>query len=124
MFSRIITALARTLRDEEMTVAQLAAIAFVDQAGTVRVSELAEALGLSPSAASRLADGLVERGLLLRAEDPDDRRARRLRLAAAGRAFSDRASRDRVALLYETVIRRVPVSAANAILGVVSRIID
>jgi DNA-binding MarR family transcriptional regulator len=124
MFSRIITSMARALRDEEMTVAQLAAIAFIDQVGTARVSELAEALSLSPSAASRLGDVLVERGLLSRTEDPDDRRAKRLRLAAAGKAFADRTSRDRVGLLYETVIRKVPASAANAVLAVISRVID
>jgi DNA-binding MarR family transcriptional regulator len=123
MFNRIMTNLARTLRDEEMSVAQLAAIALVDQAGTVRVTELADSLSLSPSAASRLIDGLVERRLLSRSEDPDDRRARRVTLAPAGKAFADRASRDRVALIYDTIIRKVPASAVNVVLTVAKSIV-
>jgi DNA-binding MarR family transcriptional regulator len=102
MFTRIITGLARTLRDEEFTVAQIAALHLVDQEGTLRVSALAEALGLSASAGSRLVDGLVQRGLLTRAEDPQDRRARVISLSDDGRRFIERASIERVAVVEES----------------------
>ena len=101
MFTRIITGLARTLRDEEFTVAQIAALHLVDQEGTLRVNALAEALGLSASAGSRLVDGLVQRGLMTRAEDPQDRRARVIALSTAGRRFIERASVERVAVIEE-----------------------
>ena len=123
MFARIIGGIARTLRDSNMSVAELAAVALVDQAGTLRVSELAEALLLSPSATSRVVDGLVERGLLSRSEDPEDRRAKRVQLGPDGKAFMDRASADRVTLIYDTIVRHVPTSATKLILGIVSRVL-
>lgn len=93
MFTRIISSLARTLKDEELSIAQLAALHLLDQAsgrdGGVRQSALAAALGRSPSAASRLVDGLVQRELVERRETPEDRRARVLRLSPRGRELLD-----------------------------------
>jgi DNA-binding MarR family transcriptional regulator len=56
------------------------------------VSRLAELLGVSRQAASKLADEMVQRGYLLRAADPDDRRRTRLRLSAKGRRVRERAA--------------------------------
>ncbi|MGZ8633136.1 MAG: MarR family transcriptional regulator [Solirubrobacteraceae bacterium] len=56
------------------------------------VSRLAELLGVSRQAASKLADEMVQRGYLLRATDPDDRRRTRLRLSAKGRRVRKRAA--------------------------------
>ena len=103
MFTKIITALARTLRDEALSIAQVAALHILDQQGTSRVSDLAEQLGMSASAASRLTDVLVQRGLLARAEDPDDRRAKALTVTADGRAFVARIGEDRVQVVLATL---------------------
>ena len=51
----------------------------------VSVKELGEGLGLSLAAMSRAADGLVQRGLVDRIEDVQDRRIKRLSLTAPGR---------------------------------------
>ena len=51
------------------------------------VKDLAEPLGLSAPAATRIVDALVERGLATRAEDPHDRRVRLIAITAAGRKF-------------------------------------
>ena len=56
------------------------------------VGRLAEMLGVSRQAASKLADEMVRRGYLLRAADPDDRRRMRLRLSAKGRRVRERAA--------------------------------
>jgi DNA-binding MarR family transcriptional regulator len=56
------------------------------------VTRLAELLGVSRQAASKLADEMVQRGYLLRAADPDDRRRTRLRLSAKGRRVRERAA--------------------------------
>jgi len=53
------------------------------------VKSLAERLGVSLPSASRAVDGLVKRGLGTRAEDPDDRRVRRVALSAKGRRLAD-----------------------------------
>jgi DNA-binding MarR family transcriptional regulator len=50
------------------------------------VKSLADALGVSEAATSRAVDGLFERGLVGREEDPGDRRMKRVRLTEAGRA--------------------------------------
>jgi DNA-binding MarR family transcriptional regulator len=49
------------------------------------VKALAESLGVSLPAMSRAVDGLFERGLVDRREDPVDRRVRQVRLTSAGR---------------------------------------
>jgi DNA-binding MarR family transcriptional regulator len=50
----------------------------------VTVKELGDTLGLSLGAMSRAADGLVQRGLVGRVEDAEDRRMKRLSLTKAG----------------------------------------
>jgi DNA-binding MarR family transcriptional regulator len=53
--------------------------------GPLRLSELAERLGITAPTASRAVDGLVELGLLQRLPDPDDRRAVRIDTTEPGR---------------------------------------
>jgi DNA-binding MarR family transcriptional regulator len=55
------------------------------------VSRLAELLGVTKQAASRLADDMVSLGYLERAGDPADRRRTHLRLSATGERIGDRA---------------------------------
>ena len=55
-------------------------------ASTMTVGELAEEIGRSPSATSRLIDGLVRRRLVERHQEPEDRRQRTLRLTQRGHA--------------------------------------
>jgi DNA-binding MarR family transcriptional regulator len=61
----------------------------------LRVSGLAEALGLDTSTASRHVRQLEAGGYLVRTGDPDDRRALRVRLTRRGRAALDQAMRAR-----------------------------
>ncbi|MFO0760730.1 MAG: MarR family transcriptional regulator [Byssovorax sp.] len=96
MFTRIIVALSHTLRDEDLSVAQVAALYLLDERGRLRVGEVAEVIGRPLPQASRLVDDLVQRGLVLRVEDEQDRRARVLSLSAKGRAFIARTGEDRV----------------------------
>ncbi|WP_437796034.1 MarR family winged helix-turn-helix transcriptional regulator [Sorangium sp. So ce693] len=119
MFSRIIAGLARALHEEDFSVAQVAALHLVDQEGPVRVTALATSLGLSASAGSRLVDGLVQRGLLARQEDPEDRRAKTLALTPLGRRFVDQASVERVRVIMETA-RSLPTDISAAILSAIS----
>ena len=68
------------------------------QAGeSLRVSALAEALGLDISTASRHVRQLEAGGYVVRTGDPDDRRALRVRLTRRGRAALDQAMRARAA---------------------------
>ena len=68
----------------DLTITQVKALAALSHT-ELSVKDLAEKLGLSLPGASRAVDVLVERGLLSRREDPDDRRQKRLRATDAGR---------------------------------------
>lgn len=61
----------------------------------VMVSELSERLQVSPSFITQISNGLVKRGLVDRSQDPNDRRAVRLRLTAKG----DEAVRDAASVI-------------------------
>ncbi len=69
----------------DLSVQQLRALAFVDRSPGASLSMLAQFLGLSLPAASRLVDGLQARRLTLRRTPPQDRRLLALALSAAGR---------------------------------------
>jgi DNA-binding MarR family transcriptional regulator len=73
-----------------------------------RVSEVAGRVGVTLPATGRLLRRLERRGLLDLATDPDDRRATRARLTAAGRA-----TRDAILAYRERVLTEVA-HAANA----------
>jgi DNA-binding MarR family transcriptional regulator len=57
--------------------------------GPMRLNDLAARMGLSAPTASRAVDALAEAELVERLTDPDDRRALRIELTAAGRARVD-----------------------------------
>ena len=71
----------------------------VQVGGALRVSALAEAVGLDISTASRHVRQLEAGGLLDRTGDPDDRRAFQVRLTRRGRAALDQAMRARAGVL-------------------------
>ncbi len=96
MFTKVITNLSATLAAEDFSVAQVAALYLLDERETLRVGELASELGRSQPSTSRLVDSLVQKKLVLRKQDDDDRRARTLQLSAKGRAMVERASVERV----------------------------
>lgn len=54
-------------------------------AETWQVGDLAEVFGVSVPSMSRAVDALVKEGLATRLEDPDDRRARQVRITAKGK---------------------------------------
>lgn len=65
--------------------AQLCLLRLITRVPELQVSEVAGHLGFSAAAASKNIDKLEQYGLLLRDQDPDDRRAKRLRPTLAGR---------------------------------------
>lgn len=95
MFTQMLAAMARTLRNDNLTLPQLAALHLVDSHGHMRVGELAEELLLAMPTASRLTSDLVKRGLVERREDETDRRAKSVTLSPAGRELIALISRQR-----------------------------
>lgn len=58
----------------EFSFAQMRALKFVKTKGQVSITELAELLNVSAPSASTMVERLVEKGVLIRKPDPDDRR--------------------------------------------------
>lgn len=112
--------------DVEPNLPQVATLYLLDAGSTPTVGELAEQLGRSTSVTSRLIDHMVQRGWVDRTEDPADRRAKRLRITAAGSAFlrdfeSIRAQAQRDVMAYLTEDEQRHVSEAMALLAKASQ---
>jgi DNA-binding MarR family transcriptional regulator len=112
--------------DAEPNLPQMATLYLLDGGTTPTVGELADQLGRSMSVTSRLVDQMVKRGWVDRAEDRDDRRAKRLGITAAGRTFLRhfeglRAQAQREVMTYLTDDEQRQVSEAMALLGKASR---
>ncbi len=73
----------------DLTMAQLKAMMLVVQSGGVRSRELADGLGIAPSAATPLVDRLVEQKLARREDDADDRRIIWIRPTPKAQALHD-----------------------------------
>jgi DNA-binding MarR family transcriptional regulator len=86
----------------ELSFTQIKALCAMDVDGEDRsVKALAESMQVSLPAMSRAIDGLYERGLVDRQEDPVDRRMKRLRLTASGRAITSSLNETRLATMQE-----------------------
>lgn len=74
----------------DLTSPQALALRAVALQGPLRMGALAEELGVTVATASRTVDALEERGLASREPDPDDARAVRVALTAAGKRERER----------------------------------
>lgn len=74
----------------ELTVSQVKALILLAQGGRLRSRELADRLGIAPSAMTPLVDRLVDRRLVQRRPDGDDRRIIWIEPTARGKALHAR----------------------------------
>ncbi len=70
---------------EAVTLPQYRTLVVLSDGGPRRLADLADALGVSPSTATRMCDRLVRKGLITRTRDDLDRREVNLEVTAAGR---------------------------------------
>lgn len=87
LIPEVLISLTRGLRDGDFSLLQIGTLYVLDAEGSTTVKALADRVGRSVSATSRLIDGLLARGLVDRREDEQDRRLRRVALTTAGSAF-------------------------------------
>lgn len=81
-------------------------LATLERAGPHRVTDLADAQGVTQPAMTGLVGRLLEQGLLTRNPDPDDRRSARIAITPAGRellAQRRRARAEALAALIDTL---------------------
>jgi DNA-binding MarR family transcriptional regulator len=83
----LVVGFAAQLNELGLGFAQLAALYAIDGAATLTVADLAEDIGRSPSATSRLVSALERRGLVERLEEVADRRQRQIEVTAAGHSL-------------------------------------
>lgn len=116
----------RTFGDVDFSFAQVVTLYMLDDVGEPTIKQVAETLGRSVSATSRLLDQLVERGLIGRREDKQDRRAKRVFLKEEGwtflRTFEQNRADAQVALMvYLAPEEQAQVAQAMALLAEAAR---
>ena len=74
----------RYSRESGWSMSQLGTLMTIHRKGTTAVSDIGDELGVSNAAASQMLDRLLNEGLILRTEDPNDRRAKQIKLTELG----------------------------------------
>ncbi|MGF7237588.1 MAG: MarR family winged helix-turn-helix transcriptional regulator [Frankia sp.] len=80
---------------EDVTLPQYRTLVVLASRGPQRVAELADALGVLPSTATRMLDRLVAKGLVRRTRPANNRRSVRVALSAPGRSLVAEVTRRR-----------------------------
>jgi DNA-binding MarR family transcriptional regulator len=115
LWRELVVGFASQLGGLRLGFTQLAALYVLADGGMTTVSDLADTLGRSPSATSRLVDGLVRRRLVERRAETEDRRQKTLWLTQRGKALLrvvDRARADQ----FLSALRPMP-SAERALIA-------
>ncbi len=71
-------------RKSGLSMSQLGTLFHLQRSGSSGVTDLGDHLGVSSAASSQLLDRLVQQKLILRAEDPKDRRVKQIALTEKG----------------------------------------
>jgi len=98
-----------------ITATQCYAMSALDAAGDMTMRELSAAVGLDPSSMTRAVDGLVDRVLVRRVGDAEDRRRRRVRLTTSGRRLVRRIRAEGVRREAEVLRQVDPSSRADVV---------
>jgi DNA-binding MarR family transcriptional regulator len=79
----------RSTQSEALTGRQMKAVVFLAHRGRITMGELADGLEIGRAAASELVARLTEKDVVVREDDPDDRRVVHVRLAARAAGYAD-----------------------------------
>ena len=107
----LVAVAARSLSSvvDDVTLPQYRALVVLASRGPQTVGELADAVAVHDSTATRLCDRLVAKKLVHRAVSRDNRRETLIRLTAAGRLIVDRVTIARRGEI-ERIVAKIPVS--------------
>jgi DNA-binding MarR family transcriptional regulator len=120
LIMRFIRSEMRGHRQTELSIPQFRALVFVTHRAEASLSALAEHIGLSLPAASRMVEQLVKRGLMERRTRPGDRRCVSLALTRRGKAVfatARRATQAALARRFEALSAQ-ELSVISAALGI------
>ena len=126
MVREFIFSIISTFGDFDFSLPQMATLLLLDEEGELTIKQIAELVGRSVSATSRLLDQLVERGMVSRREDERDRRAKRVAITESGQALiatlEQRRAEAQIAVMeYLSAEERAEVTRAMALLAEAGR---
>jgi DNA-binding MarR family transcriptional regulator len=101
---------------EDVTLAQYRVLIELASRGPLRLADLADALTVDRSTATRMCDRLVRKRLVARRRGSDDRRVVRISLTAAGAELVAEVSRRRRGEIRR-IVRRMPSSDRSLVVG-------
>lgn len=70
-----------------LSMSQMGALFHLSRRESTGVSDIGDNLGVTSAAVSQMLERLVQQGLILRGEDPSDRRSKRITLTEKGQEF-------------------------------------
>lgn len=105
---------------DETTIAQYRALVVLASRGPQRMVDLAGGLGVVPSAAGRMCDRLVRKGLIRRHRARADRRAVLVSITPPGRQVVDQATARRRELIAD-ILRHLPVGEQRTVAAALQR---
>jgi DNA-binding MarR family transcriptional regulator len=86
---------ARYVRDRGFSMPQFMILMHIRYKEPYSISDLSEKMGISTAAVSQLVDKLVQADLLIRTEDPHDRRAKQVALSPKGKRLIEQGLEER-----------------------------
>lgn len=111
------------MNEAGLTMAQMVALHVLDHLGAQSVTAIASFLNLSPAATSHLVDRLVTSGFVLRTEDQEDRRQKRIAITPAGRTLAARVHEER-AREFASALALVPTELQRQFAGVLEHVVE
>ncbi len=105
---RSMRSFVRYARGRGISMSQMATLFQISRRGRLAVSDIGDDLGVSNAAASQLLDRLVQQGLVLRSENPEDRREKQLVLTDEGRKLLLESTRSRQSWLERLAATLTP----------------
>lgn len=111
------------MNEAGLTMAQMVALHVLDHLGAQSVTAIASFLNLSPAATSHLVDRLVTSGFVLRTEDQEDRRQKRIAITPAGRTLAARVHEER-AREFASALALVPAELQRQFAGVLEHVVE
>lgn len=94
-------AFIRHNRESDLSLSQVNALFYLYHHGPGSVNDLANHLGITLAAVSQLLDPLIEAGLVLRSENPNDRRMKLIALTGKGESLVEKSKNTRHAWLAD-----------------------
>ncbi len=118
LWRELVVGFATQLGTLHLGFTQLAALYVLAEGQTTTIGDLADAIGRSPSATSRLVDGLVRRRLVERRLEAEDRRLKTIWLTPRGRALLRVVDRGRAQQFLDAVRPLPPAERSLIAMGV------